>query len=624
MFNTSIKKDAIIVLMETNRIDSLVKNESGHFTSNYVCVIAIDDGRFFIDYHYSDNPIKYGIGRLFSHSHINGVNYSEHKYVQGGKDRLSLVALYDCESEEDAINKFSIVFKAYKNKYGDRVFSNKNTTNKKPVIIKASKGELRIPVSNKIPITRSEDKKDNQAVDKWFFLSKCTFPIEMQYGTESFQGVPTHDVFLKATQDLGHRKFTIKMDKPEGFRPRYKQEYGTQILVDSAFEVYMRLGWVITVTARTSFESSPVGAESFSVCSGLLSYGDRETQYQKVNELSHYRVQDYFSIFQFSIFPMENGVDRYQLQELYSILTSGNVYIKLGDIRCYLHHEQIDYIKRNLIIFGAIEEVVHDNYRNVYEAKKDSWLTAKGFDSDANRRFQRRTEVGKFTINRKTKEATFIGHSGDKYITTLRSCTCEDFKERDSWMSAFTPCKHMFRLATELGYFKGLSRLPFDRSSSSFLELLDSKARYGYPSGFSTETCEPWKMPFIVLRPMVRWTDLRTGSTGSIELFLGFRNIIFDPTPGIGFDDSEYLKCRIHGENGRLEDIYLDVQDTGHYRITQIPADIIYKHLLDETQFDLEVYIYGEDQPAYIFSFPKTKGFGGLFQSHYQRLLDGR
>ena len=114
------------------------------------------------------------------------------------------------------------------------------------------------------------------------------------------------------------------------------------------------------------------------------------------------------------------------------------------------------------------------------------------------------------------------------------------------------------------------------------------------------------------------------GRTGNIELFLGFRNIIFDPAPGIDFADSDYLKCRIQGENGRLEDIYLDVQDTGHYRITQIPADNIYKHLLDETKFDLEVYIYGEDQPAYIFSFPTTKGFGNLFQSHYHKLLEGR
>ncbi|MBP5357975.1 MAG: hypothetical protein J6Y69_02170 [Treponema sp.] len=446
----------------------------------------------------------------------------------------------------------------------------------------------------------------------------------MQYGTELFQGVPTREVFLEATQNLGYRKFTIKIDKPDGFRPRYKQEYGTQILVESSFEVYRFLGWVINVTVRTPLECSPVGAESFSICTDILSYNNPQNQFQKINELAHYRVQEYYSVFQFCLASNDKKIDYYHLHKLYLILNSGNVYIKLGDLRCYLHQEQIDYIKRCLILNCAIDEVVLDNYKNVYEGKKDSWLTAKGFDSEANRRFIRSAEVRTFTLDRKAKEATFIGHTGEQYLTTLRSCTCKDFQERDSLMGAFTPCKHMFRLATELGYFKGLSRLPIDRSTSSFLELLDTKARYGYFSGFSTETCEPWKIPFIVLRPMVKWTDLRTGRTGNIELFLGFRNIIFDPAPGIDFADSDYLKCRIQGENGRLEDIYLDVQDTGHYRITQIPADNIYKHLLDETKFDLEVYIYGEDQPAYIFSFPTTKGFGNLFQSHYHKLLEGR
>lgn len=610
--------------METSGVDSLIKNESGHFTSNYVCVIAIDDGRYFIDYHYSDNPVKYGIGRLFSHSWIKGVNYEDGKYIQGGKERLSLEALYDCESKEDAIQKFKLVLDAYRQKYGDMVMTNKSIKgNASTEIIKASEGELHIPVFTQTAITADESMPSSEG-SKYFFLSRCTFPIEMQYGTELFRGVPTREVFLEATQNLGYRKFTIKADKPDGFRPRYKQEYGTQVLVESSFEVYRFLGWVISVTVRTPLECCPIGAESFSICSGLLCYNNPQNQFQKINELAHYRVQEYYSVFQFCLASNADEIEFYQLHKLHSILNSENVYIKLGDFRCYLHQEQIDYIKRCLILNCAIDEVILGNYKNVYEGKKDLWLTAKGFDSEANRRFMRSAEVRPFTINRKAKEATFIGHTGEHYITTLRSCTCKDFQERDSLMSTFTPCKHMFRLATELGYFNGLSRLPIDRSTSSFLELLAIKARYGHSSGFSTETCEPWKMPFIVLRPMVRWTDLRTGSTGSIELFLGFRNIIFDAAPGIDFDYSEYLKCRIHGENGRLEDIYLDVQDSGHYRVTQIPADNIYKHLLDETKFDLEVYIYGEDQPAYIFSFPTTKGFGNLFQNHYHKLLEGR
>ncbi|MBP5357974.1 MAG: hypothetical protein J6Y69_02165 [Treponema sp.] len=145
--------------METGGFDSLIKKESGHFTSNYVCVIAIDDGRYFIDYHYSDNPVKYGVGRLFSHSWVKGVNYEDGKYIQGGKERLSLEALYDCESKEDAIQKFKLVLDAYRQKYGDRVMTNKSLREKSSVaIIKVAKGELHIPVFKQIAVTPDESR----------------------------------------------------------------------------------------------------------------------------------------------------------------------------------------------------------------------------------------------------------------------------------------------------------------------------------------------------------------------------------------------------------------------------------------------------------------------------------
>lgn len=48
------------------------------------------------------------------------------------------------------------------------------------------------------------------------------------------------------------------------------------------------------------------------------------------------------------------------------------------------------------------------------------------------------------TIDEKSKCAYFVGGKGEKYLTTLASCTCPDFKERK------VPCKHMYRLASEL------------------------------------------------------------------------------------------------------------------------------------------------------------------------------
>ncbi|CCY25425.1 sWIM zinc finger domain protein [Brachyspira sp. CAG:484] len=51
-------------------------------------------------------------------------------------------------------------------------------------------------------------------------------------------------------------------------------------------------------------------------------------------------------------------------------------------------------------------------------------------------------------LNTENKSADVLNQEKTKvYHTTLTSCTCPDFKERN------VPCKHMYRLANELGYF---------------------------------------------------------------------------------------------------------------------------------------------------------------------------
>lgn len=44
-----------------------------------------------------------------------------------------------------------------------------------------------------------------------------------------------------------------------------------------------------------------------------------------------------------------------------------------------------------------------------------------------------------------TRVATFVGHDGGQYQTTLIACSCPDFEERG------LPCKHMYWLAQQLG-----------------------------------------------------------------------------------------------------------------------------------------------------------------------------
>ncbi len=51
------------------------------------------------------------------------------------------------------------------------------------------------------------------------------------------------------------------------------------------------------------------------------------------------------------------------------------------------------------------------------------------------------------TINAKQCYGIIYGDVGEKYITTLVNCTCSDYKKRRF------PCKHMYKLAMELGVY---------------------------------------------------------------------------------------------------------------------------------------------------------------------------
>lgn len=52
-------------------------------------------------------------------------------------------------------------------------------------------------------------------------------------------------------------------------------------------------------------------------------------------------------------------------------------------------------------------------------------------------------------INQKRGCGFIIGTTGEKYNVFLDHCSCPDFKKRQK------PCKHMYRLALELGIIDG-------------------------------------------------------------------------------------------------------------------------------------------------------------------------
>lgn len=63
-----------------------------------------------------------------------------------------------------------------------------------------------------------------------------------------------------------------------------------------------------------------------------------------------------------------------------------------------------------------------------------------------------------FNVNKDAESAVFSSTSILPYYdTTLRSCTCEDFEMRR------LPCKHIYRLAVELGIIAIIKRPNFDK-----------------------------------------------------------------------------------------------------------------------------------------------------------------
>ncbi|WP_410495784.1 SWIM zinc finger family protein [Cellulosilyticum sp. ST5] len=68
-------------------------------------------------------------------------------------------------------------------------------------------------------------------------------------------------------------------------------------------------------------------------------------------------------------------------------------------------------------------------------------------DADQKKRFEKAcsTDVKPVSIESKENYGIFKGSGKAPYMTTLEDCTCTDFKRRKR------PCKHMYRLAVELG-----------------------------------------------------------------------------------------------------------------------------------------------------------------------------
>lgn len=126
--------------------------------------------------------------------------------------------------------------------------------------------------------------------------------------------------------------------------------------------------------------------------------------------------------------------------------------IILGIIICLIISQKLNKDKRisttqNAGVFTLSSNTPSSKLSCDDEAIKKYYLTNAKNDS---RRIDRaKYETFSFKqLNTENKSADVLNHEKTKvYHTTLTSCTCPDFAERQ------LPCKHMYRLAEELGYF---------------------------------------------------------------------------------------------------------------------------------------------------------------------------
>ncbi|HBA68979.1 MAG TPA: hypothetical protein DCZ40_06450 [Lachnospiraceae bacterium] len=84
--------------------------------------------------------------------------------------------------------------------------------------------------------------------------------------------------------------------------------------------------------------------------------------------------------------------------------------------------------------FGNWNENVHTDYEQIKRIA-----------------FSQRIKSENVTVNAENETAVIVGSDGI-YDVTLNSCTCFDFGARN------LPCKHMYRLAAELGFLDDLPK----------------------------------------------------------------------------------------------------------------------------------------------------------------------
>lgn len=569
-------------------IEGLKVNE-GSFSSNYVSVIWIDDGRFFIDYHYNDHPVCYGPGRLFSHSHIDGVTYHASKYIAGGKDHLSIVAIYDVSSEEEAKSIFSKVLDAYTRKYPGQIITNKNLEKKKDSKkkeIKTKPKKIRkagIRISNgcfeQFPLKDGKIQRFSLDIESFEIFEKVySCNLDMFYRSIIFSDVIDYHEIKK----IGG-KSVIR---------------GYASLRESYFEATIRFTIPSSEEFRTIFFRSEAGMFQKEVQKGYRDY-----------------------VVFFNSLMMDPDSDFVQdvrdLEKLLSIITADNLQI-IADDQIFL----IDDVSLQSIILliQATLYVLNDRQKQ-YDTECRIWYSHPDEYFLDYLEAKRISKVTADSFSTQEKKAVVNGSNGEKYMTTLESCSCMDFQRRELQHIFYRPCKHMFWLAQRIGIadFNVLPKRP-DYKDDPIVEKILEHLNGNKPhlsSDFRMTEVEGWQKPLLSLSPQqFRVSEISKKYSKIPALYFNRHNIITDDGRD-SFVDAHNGKVFFEGKC--IGDFFYDSLFSERYKISSSATELIYSRMLEGKDISFFINIDGKSYEQYI---PCVHGFAEAYCFAYPDAIE--
>ena len=560
---------------DNNRI-SLVSDElTGHYSSTYVCVVKIDDGRFYVDYHSRTESTKYGIGRIFCHLNIDGVTRRNGVYIPGSNSRLSLEAIYQCETKQQAVELFPLVLEKYNTLYPGKVFSNKSKINKPEKPISQETARRRI-------LKEMQERNNNPNLPIVFYKPYNVTP-------KAISSVSDYETVDKLFENRGGDIFTEVLS-------------GAQNWISSS-SVYARTKLEEEIELQISDSRFRCMIDTLQLCNGYDTYSFSDDSFSCYDNLITIRIvpmreyDDHFS--RPSVMEKCRSIKEVFSKQNCSVLINSNLKVN------------IDEADRNrLFLFFSIVEFMVLKWEKHFELLSKTWIERKAYQSYSEYEFEKNKKIRCVVFDKENRTAQIQGSMGETYLTSLHGCTCKSFERCLHDKILFKPCKHMQWLAQKLELIDHVV-VPDDSryDRDDLVEMILDNKRGFYYSNLKTEYVPGWKNPLITFE-----------SRGSIDLWLNRHQIIISSSAP--FEGTHNGEVFLNDEANSSGTLFYDEFGKGYYNITCDATTKIYEELLKEHSFYIIIGLPSGMQ--FRIDFPKVSGFANLYCKVYRDVFEKR